>query len=167
MSFRKVRSSGLLEQSTYFDAETGDRKTADQIAQLFSNAGLADLLVMQTSDTTPAEAIKDSSVTFKEAVEKFAGKIDEILQQTDTSTPRRKMVGMRGLLAKRSSMFMPGSSDSDHLAGAATDFYGSGLGAVESVVQAAGGFAERHGRGPSRHLHAVEGGGGEGVEEAV
>ncbi len=158
----KVRSSGLLEQSTYFDAETGDRKTADQIAQLFSNAGLADLLVMQTSDTTPAEAIKDSSVTFKEAVEKFAGKIDEILQQTDTSTPRRKMVGMRGLLAKRSSMFMPGSSDSDHLAGAATDFYGSGLGAVESVVQAAGGFAERHGRGPSRHLHAVEGGGGEG-----
>jgi len=67
---------------------------------------------------------------------------------------------MRGLLAKRSSMFRAAGSSSDHLAGAANDYYGSGLGAIQSQITAAGGFAERHGRGPSRHLHAVEGGGG-------
>jgi hypothetical protein len=156
----QVREAGLLDQSNYYKEGTDERKSPEEITAMFAQAGLMDLLVKQTTDWTPAAAIKDSSEIFRDAVIKFADKIDDVLQVTDTATPRRAMVGMRGVLAKRSNMFMPSGSDSDHLAGAANDYYGSGLGAIQSSVTAAGGFAERHGRGPSRHLHAVEGGGG-------
>ena len=155
-----IQNSGLLDQANYY-GEDGKRKSTSDISAMFTNAGLTNLFTQHTSDNAPHQVMKDSTDKFSDAVDRFITKIDEVFNQdTDTATPRRRMVGMRGLLAKRSSMFRAAGSSSDHLAGAANDYYGSGLGAIQSQITAAGGFAERHGRGPSRHLHAVEGGGG-------
>lgn len=46
---------------------------------------------------------------------------------------------------------------SDHRMGRALDIVGSGLNTYRSSVQAMGGYAEFHGTGPQRHLHAVYG----------
>lgn len=48
-----------------------------------------------------------------------------------------------------------GSGSSDHLAGGAIDITGGNLGQYANAVNGMGGFAEFHGRGGSRHLHAV------------
>lgn len=48
-----------------------------------------------------------------------------------------------------------GSSNSDHFTGRALDMVGSNLGGYASKVNAGGGFAEMHGVGDTRHLHAV------------
>ena len=65
--------------------------------------------------------------------------------------------------------FNLGSSRSDHLTGNALDLVGANLGGYASRVNAGGGFAEMHGVGDTRHLHAVpmgdsspKGGGGSG-----
>jgi hypothetical protein len=50
-----------------------------------------------------------------------------------------------------------GSINSDHRFGYAYDLVGQNLGAYASNVKRAGGFAEFHGRGGSRHLHVVPG----------
>jgi hypothetical protein len=48
-----------------------------------------------------------------------------------------------------------GSMSSDHAAGRAYDLVGQNLGQYQKLVTQAGGFAEFHGRGGSRHLHVV------------
>lgn len=48
-----------------------------------------------------------------------------------------------------------GSMSSDHAAGRAYDLVGQNLGQYQQLVAKAGGFAEFHGRGGSRHLHVV------------
>lgn len=50
-----------------------------------------------------------------------------------------------------------GSTNSDHVTGAAYDLTGQNLGAYSSLVNGSGGFAEFHGAGGSRHLHVVPG----------
>lgn len=50
-----------------------------------------------------------------------------------------------------------GSPGSDHARGRAWDVTGPGLGRYATAVRAAGGFAEMHGSGPDRHLHAAIG----------
>lgn len=50
-----------------------------------------------------------------------------------------------------------GSPNSDHAAGRALDLTGSNLPTYKRNVEAAGGFAEFHGSGPNRHLHAAIG----------
>lgn len=48
-----------------------------------------------------------------------------------------------------------GSMSSDHAAGRAYDLTGDNLGQYQRLISKAGGFAEFHGRGSSRHLHVV------------
>ena len=48
-----------------------------------------------------------------------------------------------------------GSSNSDHVNGLALDITGDNLGAYATAMRSAGGFAELHGSGSSRHLHVV------------
>ena len=48
-----------------------------------------------------------------------------------------------------------GSIRSDHVMGRALDVVGSNLVGLQSLTQAAGGFAEYHGSGQGRHLHMV------------
>jgi hypothetical protein len=50
-----------------------------------------------------------------------------------------------------------GSPSSDHATGRALDLVGANLGQYAQMTRAAGGFAEFHGRGASRHLHVVPG----------
>lgn len=50
-----------------------------------------------------------------------------------------------------------GSANSDHPAGKALDITGSNLNAYARNLRAAGGFAEHHGSGQARHLHAAIG----------
>lgn len=50
-----------------------------------------------------------------------------------------------------------GSANSDHATGRALDIVGANLGQYRRDITAAGGFAEFHGRGASRHLHVVPG----------
>jgi hypothetical protein len=50
-----------------------------------------------------------------------------------------------------------GFPGSDHHAGRALDLVGSGLGQYAERLRSLGGFAEFHGAGPTRHLHAVYG----------
>ena len=75
----------------------------------------------------------------------------------DTATPRRNMVRMNQMLGR--------SRNSDHRFGEAFDMYGSGLGSQMTAIRNAGGYADMHGSGRRRHLHAVPGqampGGGE------
>lgn len=51
--------------------------------------------------------------------------------------------------------FALGSNNSDHATGHAYDLVGDNLGKYSSLINAAGGFAEFHGTGGSRHLHVV------------
>ena len=50
-----------------------------------------------------------------------------------------------------------GSPSSDHVTGRAIDLVGANLGQYKQLAENAGGFAEFHGRGGSRHLHVVPG----------
>jgi len=50
-----------------------------------------------------------------------------------------------------------GSPSSDHVNGRAIDLVGQNLGRYATLTRQSGGFAEFHGRGGSRHLHAVPG----------
>lgn len=58
-----------------------------------------------------------------------------------------------------SNMFVGGAGygrgSGDHQAGRAVDLVGSGLPSLASAIRGMGGFAEFHGSGPTRHLHAV------------
>lgn len=94
----------------------------------------------------------------------------------DTSSPRSRSLGGRnrtwrstlgqhgqfdaGLAGSRQITsgirdFALGSPSSDHAAGRAYDLVGDQLGMYANRVRDAGGFAEFHGRGGSRHLHVV------------
>jgi len=107
-----------------------------------------------------------------------SGNTLKLVQGGDTRTPRRGQIGdtatsraLRGtmsaharfnslLTGKRSvtsSLRFDnlGSPSSDHAAGRAYDLVGQNLGQYQKLVAGAGGFAEFHGWGSSRHLHVV------------
>ena len=62
--------------------------------------------------------------------------------------------------------FALGSMNSDHLSGRAIDLVGSNLGSYANAMNASGGFAEFHGQGKARHLHAVPGPMGDSTSSA-
>lgn len=102
-----------------------------------------------------------------EAVLNDKGQIEKLLSIGDTSTSKvlGKTMGKHGMFdsavpGKRtvtSSLrnFALGSNNSDHATGHAYDLVGDNLGKYSSLINAAGGFAEFHGTGGSRHLHVV------------
>ena len=59
-----------------------------------------------------------------------------------------------------------GSINSDHIMGRAVDLTGQNLGQYARLTHANGGFAEFHGVGAARHLHAVPGPGPTGDTSA-
>lgn len=93
-------------------------------------------------------------------------------QDGDTASPRWNMLqtlgkhssfdmGIAGTRRVTSGLrnYNLGSLSSDHAMGRAYDLTGQNLGAYQSAVRAAGGLAEFHGAGGSRHLHVVPGAG--------
>lgn len=106
------------------------------------------------------------------------GKLMRLISMGDTSTPKagkfgdtstsknlRRTMSRHGafdsmITGKRtvtSSLrdFNLGSPSSDHATGNAYDLVGQNLGQYAGLIKSAGGFAEFHGGGGSRHLHVV------------
>ena len=106
------------------------------------------------------------------------GELVRLLAIGDTSTPRAGQFGdtstsknLRRTMSRHSSFdsmitgkrtvtsslrdFNLGSPSSDHATGNAYDLVGQNLGQYAGLIKSAGGFAEFHGGGGSRHLHVV------------
>lgn len=106
------------------------------------------------------------------------GKLMRLISMGDTSTPKagkfgdtstaknlRRTMGRHrsfdGMITGKRTVtsslrdFNLGSPSSDHATGNAYDLIGQNLGQYASLIKSAGGFAEFHGGGGSRHLHVV------------
>jgi len=106
------------------------------------------------------------------------GKLMRLISMGDTSTPKAGKFGdtstaknLRRTMSRHSSFdgmitgkrtvtsslrdFNLGSPSSDHATGNAYDLVGQNLGQYAGLIKSAGGFAEFHGGGGSRHLHVV------------
>ena len=103
----------------------------------------------------------------------------EIMGTDDTSTPRGGSIGdttssrLGQTMARHNAInnsiagnrsitssyrnYALGSMNSDHVTGRAIDLVGQNLGSYAVATRNAGGFAEFHGSGDARHLHAVPG----------
>ena len=107
---------------------------------------------------------------FEVAVQDFVHKINPSAQDTkhpigDTSSTLAGTLAAHGRISgglpgKRTITsgyrnYALGSINSDHVTGKALDIVGSNLGAYQTGIKNAGGFAEFHGMGDSRHLHTV------------
>jgi hypothetical protein len=116
--------------------------------------------------------LKNGTDTFEAAVNKFAETVANFNprggRRGDTPSPRRNLVNTlsqhgrfdMGIAGSRSitSAFRTdnlGSMSSDHAAGRAYDLTGNNLGLYKTSVLDAGGYADFHGAGGSRHLHVV------------
>lgn len=86
----------------------------------------------------------------------------------DSASPRSRLLDSMyahgsisgGIAGKRTVTsglrnYQLGSLSSDHLTGRALDITGQNLGQYKQAIEAAGGFADFHGAGGSRHLHVV------------
>jgi hypothetical protein len=153
-----------------------------------------------TSQDVAAISIDTAADKFETTVGKFETAVDRIIAGLaprsggTTIDPAKRGIGdtssaMAGTLAAHARIsggvagnrritsgqrnFNLGSSKSDHFTGNALDLVGANLGGYASRVNASGGFAEMHGIGDTRHLHAVpmgdsspRGGGGSGGESS-
>jgi len=131
------------------------------------------------SISTP-EWLKDTGT----ASRNLSNKNGVLVAQTDTNSPRGMSIGdttssrlgqtmarhsaIDGALSGRRSItsayrtYGLGSSNSDHVTGRAIDLVGDNLVSYRDAVNRGGGFAEFHGKGDTRHLHAVPGQGAMG-----
>ncbi len=138
-----LENSGLLSANAFFD-DQGNAMTASQIEQMLLEKGGIRLSLKQMSE----EELRGPEDAFSAAVDNFVTAVNTMIKG-DTSTPRRNMVKMSNMLGR--------SSSSDHASGDAFDLYGSGLGSEMTSIRNAGGYADMHGAGKTRHLHAVPG----------
>lgn len=118
------------------------------------------------------DPLEEGIATFNENINLL---IAAVKGDGDTASPRRTYVDT---LSKHSAFDMSiagsrtltsgmrtsslGSMSSDHAFGRAYDLTGQNLGLYQAAVRKAGGFAELHGAGGSRHLHVVPGSGPSG-----
>jgi hypothetical protein len=141
---------------------------------------------MKGASETFKQAVKDFNLQIKAAFGPEAEKPEwwskeamKDIMKDDTSTPRGGIVG--DTTSSRLSQTMDrhnainssvagkrtitssyrttglGSLNSDHVTGRAVDLVGQNLGSYAVATRNAGGFAEFHGSGGDRHLHAVPG----------
>jgi hypothetical protein len=120
-------------------------------------------------------AMATFAATFGESVGTFETSVQDLVAKLDTGDTKHPFgdtsSAMAGTLAAhgRISGGLPGkrtitsgyrnyalgSSNSDHVTGRALDLVGDNLGAYQRGIKSGGGYAEFHGMGDSRHLHAV------------
>jgi hypothetical protein len=144
--------SGVLNKGA-FHKEDGTLQSTDWIKAFLASAGIDVSAFARMEAMTDAD-LKPAADSFSEAVEAFVGGVNSLIAALpppggDTATPRRGMLNMKGLLGR--------SRRSDHNFGGAQDFFGSGLGALQSDIRGGGGYAEMHGVSRNRHLHGVPG----------
>jgi len=148
----QLEASGILNEGTFYN-EDGTMKNIDDIKKLLAAAGL-DITMFDGLMKMTKDDMAEHTDVFEGAVKTFADAVKELiagLGQGDTATPRRGMLNMKDMLGR--------SRNSDHRFGGAQDFYGSSLGALQTDIRNAGGYAEMHGISKTRHLHGVPGGG--------
>jgi hypothetical protein len=143
---------------------------------------------MSTASDTFAAAVTTFSTNMGSYFTDSAGKPEwwtkeamKEIMNGDTSTPRGGSIGdttssrlsqtmarhnsINGSIAGNRSItssyrtYGLGSLNSDHVTGRAIDLVGQNLGSYAVATRNAGGFAEFHGSGNARHLHAVPGAG--------
>lgn len=113
-----------------------------------------------------------------EAVLNDQGQITKLISMGDTASPKAMAIGdtstsktLRRTMGRHAAFnsmlpgkrevtsslrnFNLGSPSSDHATGNAYDLVGQNLGRYSNLINSAGGFAEFHGAGGSRHLHVV------------
>lgn len=165
--------------STWFDSLSTKVKTASErtlaldaaLKRIDGKKARASVEVTLTQAWDAVDAATDA------ALDPPAGRRKGRKSHGDTPTPRARGALMSGGLAAAHSMLnagIPGrrtitsglrwhdlgSPGSDHARGRALDLTGPGLSAYAARVRRGGGFAQFHGSGPDRHLHAVPAGGG-------
>ena len=152
-----------------------------QLADAPTTAADVAALDMNTAAATFGTSVGEFETAVVTLVERLGIQGAGTGPHSDTSSPMAGTMAAharisQGLAGKRritsgQRNFALGSSRSDHFTGRALDLVGSNLGGYASRVNAGGGFAEMHGMGDTRHLHAVPagdsgsprgGGGGQG-----
>lgn len=145
----------------------------------FADLAFNTVKVQEDSATTMATATTD----FKLAVDKLVAE----LAKGDTRTPRGRIGDSTmsnlgntlnshsavnsGLAGKRNITssyrnYALGSLKSDHVTGRALDIVGDNLVSYRDKMTSAGGFAEFHGKGDTRHLHVVPPQGGNPIGDS-
>lgn len=161
---------------------------ADQIAQALADIGLNTAIkdmqhpleTMATSQeelTAVAENLNITLADLRTAMENLSTAISNMgdtsapmysnLQQTMAKHKQiDSTIGGNRVITSSYRNFALGSMNSDHLSGRAIDLVGSNLGSYANAMNASGGFAEFHGQGKARHLHAVPGPMGDSTSSA-
>ena len=137
------------------------------------------------------EVQEDAATTMATATEAFKAAVDKLVEQLaqvgDTRTPRGRIGDSTmsnlgntlnshravnsGLAGKRSITssyrnYALGSLKSDHVTGRALDIVGDNLVSYRDKMTSAGGLAEFHGKGDTRHLHVVPPQGGNPIGDS-
>ena len=185
-TINKLQSGELLSAQTTitpYGAMPGSTKSIpEQLKEIFPPEFYSNLELQKTNEQLLRDTLNDASLafqafnnpdsTFNTAVSEFKTAVDLLIDKfSDTASPRRNSVSALGahgmfdaqIAGKRSVTsgyrnFALGSMNSDHAAGRAYDLVGQNLGLYGQAIRQAGGFAEFHGNGASRHLHVVPGG---------
>jgi hypothetical protein len=173
-----------MTTATPYGAMPGTTETYEaQLAGVLGKDFMENITLQQTNEQLLRDTLDDVALglvqfnspdsTFNTAVEKFGQAAQLIITELggDTATPRRNTLSAMGshsmfdaqIAGKRTVTsgqrnFALGSMNSDHAAGRAYDLVGQNLGLYGQAIRQAGGFAEFHGNGASRHLHVVPGG---------
>jgi hypothetical protein len=161
--------------TTPLNVKTIDNRTNNAVAKKMLTAS-------ETFKTAVENFNKDMKTYFGAEADKpewWSKEAMKEIMKDDTSTPRGGVVGdttssrisqtmarhdaINGSIAGNRSItsgyrtYGLGSLNSDHVTGRAIDLVGQNLGSYAVATRNAGGFAEFHGSGGGRHLHAVPG----------
>ena len=137
------------------------------------------------------EVQEDAATTMATATEAFKAAVDKLVEQLakggDTRTPRGRigdstMSNLGNTLSSHSAVnsglagkrnitssyrnYALGSLKSDHVTGRALDIVGDNLVSYRDKMTSAGGLAEFHGKGDTRHLHVVPPQGGNPIGDS-
>jgi hypothetical protein len=112
---------------------------ADALRKVFIEAG-----IIKDTMTPRGSLVGDTTTSRLSQTMARHASIDGMLTGNRTITSSYRTYGL-------------GSINSDHVTGRAIDLVGANLGQYKVMTEKAGGFAEFHGRGGTRHLHVVPG----------
>ena len=162
--------------NTDFEGKT-EQQVANELARLMNFADFQIESIPEQIDEIKnnTTALIDLSEELQVFAEQIRLALDPANTASDTSAPRfgdtssamsqtmsrhnqiDSMVGGKRSITSGYRNFALGSMNSDHVNGRALDLVGQNLVGYKDAVNSSGGFAEFHGAGKSRHLHAVPG----------
>jgi hypothetical protein len=164
---------------TDFEGKT-EQQVVDELTRLMDVAGIGisaipDQIDTINKNTTALNTLSGDLYDFTQQLMASLDPANTASTGDDTRTPRfgdtssamaqtlsrhnqiDSMVGGKRSITSGYRNFALGSMNSDHVNGRALDLVGQNLVGYKDAVNSSGGFAEFHGGGKSRHLHAVPG----------